>query len=35
VLGELYRRDGWRFRVRGDGYANGIAGIAADYGIAL
>jgi tellurium resistance protein TerD len=35
VLAELYRHDGWKFRVRGDGYANGIAGIAADYGIAL
>jgi tellurium resistance protein TerD len=36
VLGEVYRHDGgWKFRVLGDGYANGIAGIAADYGIAL
>jgi tellurium resistance protein TerD len=36
VLGEVYRHDGgWKFRVVGDGYAKGIAGIAADYGIAL
>jgi tellurium resistance protein TerD len=35
VLGEVYRHDGWKFRVLGDGYANGIAGIAADYGIPL
>lgn len=36
ALGELYRNQGgWKFRVIGDGYAKGIAGIAADYGIAL
>jgi tellurium resistance protein TerD len=36
VLGEVYRHEGgWKFRVLGDGYKNGIAGIAADYGIAL
>jgi tellurium resistance protein TerD len=36
VLGEVYRHEGgWKFRVLGDGYRNGIAGIAADYGIAL
>jgi tellurium resistance protein TerD len=39
VLGEVYRnRDpsgGWKFRVLGQGYAKGVAGIAADYGIAL
>jgi tellurium resistance protein TerD len=36
VLGEVYRHDGgWKFRVLGDGYAKGIAGIAADYGIGL
>ncbi len=36
VLGEVYRHDGgWKFRVIGDGYAKGIAGIAADYGMPL
>jgi tellurium resistance protein TerD len=35
VLGELYRHDGWKFRVLGQGYAKGVAGIAADYGIPL
>ena len=36
ALGELYRHEGdWKFRVVGQGYANGIAGIAADYGIPL
>jgi tellurium resistance protein TerD len=36
ALGELYRHQGgWKFRVIGEGYAKGIAGIAADYGIAL
>lgn len=36
VLGELYRHDGgWKFKVLGQGYAKGMAGIAADYGIPL
>jgi tellurium resistance protein TerD len=36
VLGELYRHgSGWKFRVVGEGYANGIAGIASDYGLPL
>ncbi|MGW2304374.1 TerD family protein [Streptomyces sp. NPDC001809] len=33
VLGELYRRNGgWRFRAVGQGYANGLAGLARDVG---
>ncbi len=36
TLGELYRHDGgWKFKVLGQGYAKGVAGIASDYGIAL
>jgi tellurium resistance protein TerD len=35
ALGEMYRHDGWKFRVLGQGYSKGIAGIAADYGIEL
>jgi tellurium resistance protein TerD len=36
VLGELYRHQGgWKFRVIGEGYAQGIAGIASDYGVNL
>ena len=39
VLGEVYRDRapavGWKFKVLGQGYAKGVAGIAADYGIAL
>jgi tellurium resistance protein TerD len=36
VLGELYRhgRD-WKFKVIGQGYTDGIAGIAADHGVPL
>jgi len=36
VLGELYRhhRD-WKFKVVGQGYTKGIAGIAADFGVPL
>ncbi len=36
ALGEIYRlgRD-WKFKVLGQGYAKGVAGIAADYGIPL
>ena len=36
VLGQLYRRDGgWKFRVVGQGYSTGLAGVADDYGIPL
>lgn len=36
TLGEVYRLGGdWKFKVLGQGYANGIAGIAADYGLAM
>jgi len=35
-LGELYRHPtGWKFKVIGQGYDNGIKGIAADYGVPL
>jgi tellurium resistance protein TerD len=34
VFGELYRYNGeWKFRAVGQGYANGLAGIARDYGV--
>ncbi|MGW1024600.1 TerD family protein [Streptomyces sp. NPDC002577] len=34
LLAELYRRgDGWKVRAVGQGYANGLAGVAADFGI--
>ncbi|MEU3985357.1 TerD family protein [Streptomyces sp. NPDC026672] len=36
VFGELYRHDAeWKFRAVGQGYASGLAGIAADYGVAV
>jgi tellurium resistance protein TerD len=36
ALGEVYRNQGeWKFKVLGQGYATGIAGIASDYGIEL
>jgi tellurium resistance protein TerD len=36
VLGEVYRYNGdWKFKVIGDGYAKGVAGIADDYGLTL
>jgi tellurium resistance protein TerD len=36
ALGEVYRHSGdWKFRVIGEGYSSGIAGLAADYGITL
>jgi tellurium resistance protein TerD len=36
VLAELYRKGSqWRFKVVGEGYANGIQGVAADYGLPL
>ncbi|GAU70795.1 putative tellurite resistance protein [Streptomyces sp. NBRC 110611] len=34
VFGELYRHDAeWKFRAVGQGYASGLAGVAADYGV--
>ena len=34
IAGELFRKDGgWSFRAIGQGYANGLAGMARDYGI--
>lgn len=36
ALGELYRhQDGWKFKVIGQGYDKGIAGMAADFGVSL
>jgi len=36
VLAELYRHAGdWKFKVIGQGYAEGILGIARDFGIRL
>lgn len=36
VLAEVYRHGGdWKFKVVGEGYRNGIAGVAADYGVPL
>ena len=36
VFGELYRNgQEWKFRAVGQGYASGLAGIAADYGVNL
>jgi len=36
ILGELYRHEGgWKFKVVGQGYPDGITGIAADHGIGL
>jgi tellurium resistance protein TerD len=36
ALGEIYRHDGgWKFKVLGQGYSRGVAGIATDYGIPL
>jgi tellurium resistance protein TerD len=36
VLGEVYRHGSdWKFKVVGEGYTSGIAGIAADYGLPL
>jgi tellurium resistance protein TerD len=35
-LGEVYRHSGgWKFRVVGEGYRTGIAGLAQDYGVPL
>ncbi|MBW8487661.1 TerD family protein [Actinomadura parmotrematis] len=36
VFGELYRHGGeWKFRAVGQGYASGLSGIAAEYGVAV
>jgi tellurium resistance protein TerD len=36
VLGEVYRHAGdWKFKVLGQGYAKGVVGVAADYGVPL
>jgi stress response protein SCP2/uncharacterized membrane protein YgcG len=36
VFGELYRRNGqWKFRAVGQGYADGLAGLATDFGISV
>nr|WP_246397432.1 TerD family protein [Actinomadura luteofluorescens] len=36
IFGELYRReDSWKFRAVGQGYASGLAGLAADFGISV
>jgi tellurium resistance protein TerD len=36
TLGEVYRHQGeWKFKVLGQGYQNGVRGIAADYGLVL
>ncbi len=36
ILGEVYLRDGqWKFRAVGQGYANGLGGVATDYGISV
>jgi len=36
ALGEVYRHDrDWKFRVLGQGYSKGVAGVAADYGVPL
>jgi tellurium resistance protein TerD len=34
ALGEVYRHDGgWKFKVLGQGYSSGVAGILSDYGL--
>jgi stress response protein SCP2 len=36
VLGELYRRDGgWKFRAVGQGFDNGLAGLATNFGVSV
>jgi stress response protein SCP2 len=36
VSGELYRRNGqWKFRAIGQGYVNGLGGLATDFGISV
>ncbi|MFI8104681.1 TerD family protein [Streptomyces sp. NPDC086023] len=36
ICGELYRRgDAWKFRALGEGYSNGLEGLATDHGISV
>ncbi|GGS20369.1 TerD family protein [Streptomyces griseoviridis] len=36
ICGELYRRgESWKFRALGEGYSNGLEGLAADFGISV
>lgn len=36
ICGELYRRgEGWKFRALGEGYSNGLEGLASDFGISV
>ncbi|WP_327283255.1 MULTISPECIES: TerD family protein [unclassified Streptomyces] len=36
ICGEVYRRgDGWKFRALGEGYSNGLVGLATDHGISV
>ncbi|MFY1676728.1 MULTISPECIES: TerD family protein [unclassified Streptomyces] len=36
ICGELYRRgEAWKFRALGEGYANGLKGLATDFGISV
>lgn len=35
TLGELYRHDGWKFKVLGEGYSDGVLGLAKDFGVGL
>ncbi|WP_086802834.1 TerD family protein, partial [Streptomyces caniscabiei] len=36
ICGELYRRGGgWKFRALGEGYTNGLQGLAVDFGISV
>ncbi|MFK4105407.1 TerD family protein [Streptomyces sp. NPDC019531] len=36
ICGELYRRgEGWKFRALGEGYVNGLQGLATDFGITV
>ncbi|MEU6989293.1 TerD family protein [Streptomyces sp. NPDC046465] len=36
ICGELYRRgEGWKFRALGEGYTNGLEGLASDFGISV
>ncbi|MEV5610457.1 TerD family protein [Streptomyces sp. NPDC052225] len=36
ICGELYRRgEGWRLRAVGEGYSNGLVGLATDFGISV
>ncbi|MHB9862130.1 TerD family protein [Streptomyces sp. YIM S03343] len=36
ICGELYRRgEGWKFRAVGEGYSDGLRGLATDYGISV